>query len=432
MSEYPNQGIALKIESTFHAMGNTSVKGDNKYDPVPTVNMPIAQLDGEEATTTIPHMPLSVPERDATSYTPSKRTKVSETGGDEKSQISTSLTSTQPVIILQKQKEPASPAVCAVPNASSSHTGSASFPGRSPIVTTKQATNLSSSSNNQLLLPDYTIVRQTVRDILSLLQTYGPLTAGQIQYNIPPVHHSDTDPNKWEISEVLELLVALGLVQKVLHSYGSNSKGSDNPSSPILQQYCVCSGIPRANVVLPADIPDDITAAHRQAARSWQRSRVLQKAIKSNWSTKTVLEQLVKEFPEITNDPVYRASLRNCHVDPVQPAGTASITVKAKKTGGSKTSAATTKSNSGKVTISPKNVSKKYSSTTTEVTSSMNATAAATNNEACNAAVAKKTANTNFSESNQSSSLETEGKTTISLAEKSLNPNSSSKSEVLS
>ena len=273
--------------------------------------------------------------------------------------------------------------------ATASHSAT-SVPAKHSTVdtsTTAPAITTTTTQSSQLL-PDYATVRQTVHDMLALLQTYGPLTEGQLEYNLPPVgqqhqnNNADDDtfsPQEWKISDVLELLVALGLVQKVNHKNISNNSSTnttvsadpptengDNttttttthatanlPPPPVVsaaasvpaQQYCVCGGVPRVDVVLPSEVIADITSAHREAARSWQRSRVLQKALLNNWSTKTVLEQLLKEFPEIGNDPVYRAALRNCHVSIADGTST-----KRSSSGSSKRAAASQSGGTGSMT----------------------------------------------------------------------------------
>lgn len=245
-------------------------------------------------------------------------------------------------------------------SAAAASSSTTSVSAKHPSADTSTDSPAIATTQSSQLLPDYATVRQTVHDMLALLQTYGPLTEGQLEYNLPSVgqqHQNNADDatfstQKWKVSDVLELLVALGLVQKVDHSRCANKstkttitidppvENADSPPAttttttttsptttnhpPIVsapapapappQQYCVFGGVPRADVVLPSDVMADITAAHREAARSWQRSRVLKKALLNTWSTKTVLEQLLKEFPEIGNDPVYRAALRNCHV----------------------------------------------------------------------------------------------------------------------
>jgi hypothetical protein len=198
----------------------------------------------------------------------------------------------------------------AFPAPNTSMTGNACKP-----TTTACNTNCPSIiQTTQLLLPDYAAVRQTVKDLLGLLQLYGPLTANQMEYNLPPVVPA-TIP--WNVHDVLAILVAIGLVQQV--------KGTN--------QYCMLGGIPRANVILPSDLPSEIQQALNEADNSWKRSQILKGALRQNVDTnnnngnnsnnnnigtknyKEVLKQIVAEYPQVSNDPVYWTALRNCHID---------------------------------------------------------------------------------------------------------------------
>lgn len=130
--------------------------------------------------------------------------------------------------------------------------------------------------------------QHVVHDILALLQSYGPLTWGQIEYNLPAVK-----------IDILHILVALGVVQK-----------SDN------KRYCVGQGIPRADTVHPATLMDEIDKAHQEAVRSYERRNRLLQALSSSSTDppKNVLSSILQEFPEIQTDPVYTTALRNLHV----------------------------------------------------------------------------------------------------------------------
>lgn len=148
-------------------------------------------------------------------------------------------------------------------------------------------------------LEDYSIIPQTVRDLLTLLQLYGALTAGQLEYNLP-VNNSPS-----LIQDVLEVLVCIGLVQKV--------QEEEETKTP---RYCVSRGVPRADPVNLPILQHEIFAAHRQANRCFERTKLLQKAIQDETSNpKDTLQRILQEYPEIQQDPVYITALRQCHVD---------------------------------------------------------------------------------------------------------------------
>ena len=176
------------------------------------------------------------------------------------------------------------------------------------IVNTNNNHAPSFTSTTQLLLPDYSVVRQTVQDLLGLLQLYGPLTANQLEYNLPPVISTSVP---WSVHDVLSILVAIGLVQHV--------KGSTD-------QYCIFGGVPRATAVYPTEIPFEIQRAVNEAEDSYKRCQILREALRQTNTTANdnqngnknyvdVLKLLLQEYPNITNDPVYWTALRNCHID---------------------------------------------------------------------------------------------------------------------
>ncbi|GAX27258.1 hypothetical protein FisN_13Lh182 [Fistulifera solaris] len=162
-----------------------------------------------------------------------------------------------------------------------------------------QQTPQTQSNQHSFDLEDYSIIPQTVRDLLTLLQLYGALTAGQLEYNLP-VNNSPS-----LIQDVLEVLVCIGLVQKV--------QEEDESKTP---RYCVNRGVPRADAVNLPVLQHEILAAHRQANRSFERTKLLQTALQDdNSNPKDVLQKLLHDYPEIQQDPVYMTALRQCHVD---------------------------------------------------------------------------------------------------------------------
>jgi hypothetical protein len=162
-----------------------------------------------------------------------------------------------------------------------------------------QQTPQTQSNQHSFDLEDYSIIPQTVRDLLTLLQLYGALTAGQLEYNLP-VNNSPS-----LIQDVLEVLVCIGLVQKV--------QEEDESKPP---RYCVNRGVPRADAVNLPVLQHEIFAAHRQANRSFERTKLLQTALQDdNSNPKEILQKLLHDYPEIQQDPVYMTALRQCHVD---------------------------------------------------------------------------------------------------------------------
>jgi len=166
------------------------------------------------------------------------------------------------------------------------------------VPTTKRLADPNTTSNGDEPPSDeftHRKVSQTVRDVGALLQSYGPLTLGQMAYNLPP--HD-------RLGEIVQILVRLGMVQQV--------KGEE-------VRYCIGKGVPRPyelTVLWPHAVQRDIAYAHRAANDSFERSKVLRAALQDpSKDVKVVLEGLLKKYPDISNDPVYVAALRNCHAN---------------------------------------------------------------------------------------------------------------------
>jgi hypothetical protein len=172
------------------------------------------------------------------------------------------------------------------------------------------------------------IHKQCVLDLMALLQAYGPLTVGQLEYNLPP------HPQFWD---VLQLLVALGLVKQV-----NEVSDKTTTTTTLAPRYCVCGGITRPTSdapLLPQKVLEEIQQAHLEIQRSVGRRRKREQAIllgqpstdgtasttetstapspihSQGPSLKQLLKQLYQEYPEITRDPVYVTALKLCHVD---------------------------------------------------------------------------------------------------------------------
>jgi hypothetical protein len=145
----------------------------------------------------------------------------------------------------------------------------------------------------------------TVHDLMGLLQLYGPLTLAQLDHNLPPPPPRGGGGavgwNQHLLSDIVQLLVATGVVQAV------------QDSQPL--QYCMCSGIPRADVVLPSRIMGELEMTRDQTEKSVQRVAFLKQALLEGTPAKEVLKTMLRDHPDIVNDPVYLAALRNAHVD---------------------------------------------------------------------------------------------------------------------
>jgi hypothetical protein len=123
----------------------------------------------------------------------------------------------------------------------------------------------------------------------------GPLSFGQLEYNLPPIA---------SLQDILDVMVVLGVVQVV-----------DDASENV--RYCMLHGIPRADVVLPQTVVEDILDAQKEVTTSKERCSILRQALLSEKSKnpREVFKQLLLDYPEIAHDPIYAAALRNVHID---------------------------------------------------------------------------------------------------------------------
>lgn len=128
----------------------------------------------------------------------------------------------------------------------------------------------------------------------------GPLTFGQLEYNLPPIA---------TLRDILEVMVIMGVVQVVDDSSNNNNNNE-------YVRYCMLHGIPRADVVLPQTVVEDILEAQTEVTRSKERCHILKQVLSStSTNPREVLKQILLEYPEIAQDPIYVAALRNVHVD---------------------------------------------------------------------------------------------------------------------
>ena len=130
----------------------------------------------------------------------------------------------------------------------------------------------------------------------------GPLSLAQLEYNLPPCN---------VLQDVLQVMVTLGVVQVV----DDSSKNVHHYAT----KYCIAYGKPRADVLMPQHVVQDILDAQEEIKKSQQQSDLLKQALLSPTSNAVEARQLLKsillENPDVVNDPVYMAAFRNLHVD---------------------------------------------------------------------------------------------------------------------
>jgi hypothetical protein len=115
-----------------------------------------------------------------------------------------------------------------------------------------------------------------------------------LEYNLPPIA---------SLGDILDIMVVMGVVQVV----------DDNSESV---RYTMLNGVPRADVVLPQTVVEDILDAQTEVTRTKERCRILKQALLSSPANpREVLKQVLLDHPEIAQDPIYVAALRNVHVD---------------------------------------------------------------------------------------------------------------------
>jgi hypothetical protein len=170
------------------------------------------------------------------------------------------------------------------------------------------------------LLSDHPIIQKTVHNLLALLQLYGALTVGQMEYNLPPIVGERV--NSQSIHDMVQVLVCMGVIHKVqeptLPAVGNriaeNGDGGP-PPAPKPTRYCINQGIPRADTVLPHQLLDHIASAHVEIKRSAERRNRLEQALESKSSPKELMKELAVQYPEIKQDPVYVTALKSFHMD---------------------------------------------------------------------------------------------------------------------
>ena len=170
------------------------------------------------------------------------------------------------------------------------------------------------------LLSDHPVIQKTVHNLIGLLETYGPLTTGQLEYNLPPIVGERV--NSQSIHDIVQVLVCMGIVQQVKEAPppATGNPGvtttTTTPPKPVPPpRYCIQQGVPRADVVLPHQVLEQIAAAHEEIKRSAERRKRLKEALQSKGSPKELLKEMAIDYPEIAQDPVYVTALKSFHLD---------------------------------------------------------------------------------------------------------------------
>ena len=137
----------------------------------------------------------------------------------------------------------------------------------------------------------------------------GPMTQPQLEFNLPPLQGERL--NQHNFIDILELLVATGLLQKEDVSATASEGGA-----AVEPRYCVLSGATRHHPTTPAKVLQEIQEVQDEWRTSLQRQAKLQQALLDpDVQPRDSLKALLLEFPEIAYDPVYVAALRNLNVD---------------------------------------------------------------------------------------------------------------------
>jgi hypothetical protein len=189
--------------------------------------------------------------------------------------------------------------------------------GGNQIPSTNSSNN-STRKINPVLMADPQVVQMT-HDILGLLQTYGPLTRDQMEYNLPPCNRPSL------LNDILELLVATGVVHVVKPSNIEDDHHSQDPTSglsddPKNRLYVVLASTPqRHDVILPHQVMSVLEGALQECQASlqraeWLREALLKSATEDGSSPQpdiflSLQNKIRTAYPDLEfQDPVYRAA----------------------------------------------------------------------------------------------------------------------------
>ena len=138
------------------------------------------------------------------------------------------------------------------------------------------------------MLSDYPLIQQTVRDILTLLHQYGPLSDGQLIFNLP----------NGPVADILKVLACIGLIRRTKEgTYASLDR-------------------PRPELAWPPKLVEELEQAKQEYDASQKRIQALEEALEQPEGVRSVLQGFWTEYGEdLANDPVYWAALRNVPIE---------------------------------------------------------------------------------------------------------------------
>lgn len=157
-------------------------------------------------------------------------------------------------------------------------------------------------------------IKQIVHDLLALLQLHGPLSHIQLEHNISSISSIKNEDKKSLLNDILELLVAIGIVKRV----------KTNNDDPSLRLYCVFgekypinTKVARPDVILPQQVLPELERAHSQWSNSIERTQILKNYLKGGKDggekmrpRELLLSMMEKYGAEMANDPVYVTAMR--------------------------------------------------------------------------------------------------------------------------
>ena len=189
------------------------------------------------------------------------------------------------------------------------------------------------------------IIVAATRDIVALLQIYGPLSYIQLKVNIDTQFKeegSTVPPEK--LQKVLDILVELGVIctlgddaPDLSHRSESAADGDSQTNATNNNPfYAIGSGARRMDSILPSNSLDIINEAGEELCQTQKRIELLQSFITAEKSlakiraenekrpsvignnltphtqefAKAALRQMMEQHPDIAHDPTYAAALR--------------------------------------------------------------------------------------------------------------------------
>lgn len=179
------------------------------------------------------------------------------------------------------------------------------------------------------------VVVEAVHNLLAMLQTYGPLTYAQLEFNLPTMN----PPNK--LKQILDVLLVTGVVNLLRETPRSGDEGkedvvetepeatseaaaakTDNTGSPppaSVDRYCFLRGDTFRGVGDTVRVPDvlpALEAARREITESEERIAILREKLRADdgrtrTSARDALQAMERRWPSLADDPVYATALKN-------------------------------------------------------------------------------------------------------------------------